>query len=316
MNDERATRNDSTELSRRGFGRAVGVAAVGLAGGGLLVGRGTRPALALEDTSSFVANDMRIETADGSVDSVEFGDPADLDGSALDAESDRIALSWTGFDDVPGDVTVGVEFRGLDDGDENGWDGGTVNETGWEELLSGSVEVGEPSGSEAYTWRSVFGMNVAAVTDHGEIRLEDFEESESGGERTREVEVRVSATADPGGGAGTIGDTKTDTAAVTVSNEDVTPPTIDRFDLRDRSNPSAARLRVEWAVSDDVGLNQVMTEVIDWNSVRTSDVGGSSASGTHDHRQNGGYGEVEVRLTATDTAGNETSDTKTITLTQ
>ena len=98
-------------------------------------------------------------------------------------------------------------------------------------------------------------------------------------------------------------------------DEETTAPEIDQFDLTDTSNPQWARVEVDWAVSDDDGnLDEVTTEVTDWNDTITSNVSGSSASGTHEHRDRGGHDEVDVTLTVTDTDGNETSDTKSITL--
>jgi hypothetical protein len=81
MVDEDTSRTEPEGLSRRGFGKAAGVSVMSLAGigGYALLGRGTRPALALEAPNSFVANGASIETTDRSVDSIMFGDVEDLD---------------------------------------------------------------------------------------------------------------------------------------------------------------------------------------------------------------------------------------------
>ncbi|MFW5917917.1 MAG: S8 family peptidase [Haloferacaceae archaeon] len=117
--------------------------------------------------------------------------------------------------------------------------------------------------------------------------------------------------------------TESEQITVTVDNSDEsgddssddTAPVVDQFDLTDTSNPRWARVEVDWAVSDDDGdLDTVTTEVTDWNSDSTSDVSGSTASGTHEHRQRDAHGEIDVTLTVTDAGGNSTSETKSITL--
>ncbi|WP_178915785.1 S8 family serine peptidase [Natronomonas gomsonensis] len=110
------------------------------------------------------------------------------------------------------------------------------------------------------------------------------------------------------------GNTASDTTSATETEDTDSAPVIDNFDLTDTSNPQWARVEVDWAVSDaDGDLGAVTTEVTDWNST-TTDVGGSSASGTHELRERGGHGEIEVVLTVTDAAGNSTDSAKTVTL--
>ena len=98
-------------------------------------------------------------------------------------------------------------------------------------------------------------------------------------------------------------------------DEETTAPVIDQFDLTDTSNPRWARVEVDWAVSDDDGnLEEVRSVLNDGVDSETSNISGSSASGTHELRERDGHGEAEVTLTVTDTDGNEASDTETITL--
>ncbi|AUX08068.1 subtilisin [Halalkaliarchaeum desulfuricum] len=98
-------------------------------------------------------------------------------------------------------------------------------------------------------------------------------------------------------------------------DEESTAPVIDQFDLTDTSNPRWARVEVDWAVSDDDGnLDEVTSVLKDGIDSETSSVSGDAASGTHELRERDGHGEAEVTLTVTDTDGNETSDTKSITL--
>jgi len=98
-------------------------------------------------------------------------------------------------------------------------------------------------------------------------------------------------------------------------DEETSDPVIETFELTDTSNPQWGRVEVDWAVSDDNGdLVEVTSVLNDGVDSETSSVSGSSASGTHELRDRGGHGEAEVTLTVTDDDGNETSETRTITL--
>ena len=46
----------------------------------------------------------------------------------------------------------------------------------------------------------------------------------------------------------------------------------------------------------------------------TSSISGDSAAGTHELQERDGHGDIDVTLTVTDGAGNQTSKTKTIQL--
>ncbi|MCU4751279.1 cyanophycinase [Halobacteria archaeon AArc-curdl1] len=91
-----------------------------------------------------------------------------------------------------------------------------------------------------------------------------------------------------------------------------TEPTIDQFDVQTRSSGPWSRATVDWAVSDDDGdLESVTTELLANGTVldaETSSVSGSSATGEHEPRTRDD--PDTVRLTVTDEAGNETTDSK------
>ena len=141
----------------------------------------------------------------------------------------------------------------------------------------------------------------------------EFDDEVTDLESDTEYEFRAVAEADDDSDTG---DTITFTAeSADDDDEETTAPVIDEFDLTDTSNPRWARVEVDWTVSDDGGsLDEVTTEIEDWNDTSTSDVGGDSASGTHEHRERDAHGEVDVTLTVTNTDGTGTSDTKTTTL--
>ncbi len=89
-------------------------------------------------------------------------------------------------------------------------------------------------------------------------------------------------------------------------------PSIDTFDVSSRTTGPWSRATVQWTVSDaDGDLDSVTTELLDGGSVvdaTTSSVGGSTASGEDELRTRGSADEV--RITVTDTNGNETTETK------
>jgi len=169
-----------------------------------------------------------------------------------------------------------------------------------------------------------------------ELVLTDTENSET--EDTKTVDVsgssasgtdRLVATGDEGSGhtyevTVTVTDTErssdSETASATESGDTSggNAPAIDTFELTDNSNPRWARVAADWTVSDEDGdLAEVTTEVTFANGAtdsQTSSVSGSSASGTDEFRERDGHGDAEVTLTVTDTEGNQTSDTKTISL--
>ncbi|MFC7213399.1 S8 family peptidase [Saliphagus sp. GCM10025334] len=92
-----------------------------------------------------------------------------------------------------------------------------------------------------------------------------------------------------------------------------TAPAIDQFDVSTKSNGPWSRASVTWSVSDaDGDLASVTTELLSGTSVldsQTTSVSGSSASGEDDLRTRDS--PDSVRVTVTDAAGNETSDSQT-----
>ncbi|MFW6447919.1 MAG: S8 family serine peptidase [Halobacteriota archaeon] len=116
--------------------------------------------------------------------------------------------------------------------------------------------------------------------------------------------------------------TDADTISVTVDNGDDggddggdNAPVIDQFDVSARTSGPWSRADVEWAVSDEDGdLADVTSELLDSSGgvldSESSSVSGSSDSGEHNLRTRSD--PVEVSLTVTDAAGNESSDTKTL----
>jgi len=133
---------------------------------------------------------------------------------------------------------------------------------------------------------------------------------DDGSGNTYEVEAVVSDT---------DGTTNSDTAAAMESEDTESAPTIDKFDVSSESpNNPHAELIVDWTVSDtDDNLDTVEVVVADIDEFETfsstTNVSGGSASGTDEFKDKFDSGEYDVTLTVTDTAGNSTSDTKTVT---
>lgn len=105
----------------------------------------------------------------------------------------------------------------------------------------------------------------------------------------------------------------------TLAGEDTPSPTIDRFELEDRSNPEWARVGIDWAVSDGDSNLDTVESVLEYLDVEkdaeSSSVSGPAAEGDHDLRYRDGHGiTYYVTLIVTDTDGNRTSQTKQITL--
>ncbi|MFQ3319059.1 MAG: subtilisin family serine protease [Natronomonas sp.] len=199
-------------------------------------------------------------------------------GGSNDAPSCTIVIPGDG-NTVSGTVTVQVDANDTEDDDttldvEVAIDSGTYQ----------SAAYNSDSGSYEYDW------DTTGVSD-GDHTV-DARATDSDGATTDASQVTV-----------------------TVDNEADSAPTIDTFALTDDSNPQWTRYDVDWAVSDGDGdLATVTSELVDGSgNVLDSDessVGGGSASGTH-------YVESkttasEVVLTVTDSAGNSTSDSKSI----
>ncbi len=108
---------------------------------------------------------------------------------------------------------------------------------------------------------------------------------------------------------------------VTVSNDtSESAPTVESYTVTEAGSPNPhAEITADWSVADaDGNLDTVVVEVVDGSGSvvdsNTTDVGGSSASGTDQfkvkHAQNQTF---DVTLTVSDTAGNSASATRTVT---
>lgn len=152
-------------------------------------------------------------------------------------------------------------------------------------------------------------VSVSGSSANGTTRL--VASGQDGSGDTYEVTVTVTDTEGSS-------DSGTATATESEDTSGGNAPVIGTFQLTDNSNPRWARVAVDWAVSDDDGdLAEVTTEVTFANNAtdsQTSSVSGGSASGTDEFRERNGQGDAEVTITVTDTEGNTTSDTKTISL--
>lgn len=211
--DAEATREEENEekgnllLSRRNAMRGGGaLVALGIVGGGTVL-LSNPVAAELEDPNDFVANGAQIRSEDGSVDGLAFGDRDDVD-------DDQLVLQYEGFNEENEDVDVEleVEVRGSDDDeDDDGWDGGQEE---YETIAegTGTFNTGNDlAGVAVFDWDTFDGDDLYAVTNdsalgndgeggHSEISNSDFEaeddDNEDDVERTRVLDVRVSATID------------------------------------------------------------------------------------------------------------------------
>jgi len=108
--------------------------------------------------------------------------------------------------------------------------------------------------------------------------------------------------------------TKDDDEEDDEEDEDLAEPEIEKFEVSTRSSGPWDRFDVEWEVSHNDGeLAEVKSELLDGDNVidtETTSVSGESASGEHNLRTRDDADGV--RLTVTDTEGNETSESKDI----
>jgi len=111
------------------------------------------------------------------------------------------------------------------------------------------------------------------------------------------------------------GNTASDTASATETEDTSSAPTIDTFGVSTRTTGPWTRVTTDWAVSDaDGDLDSVTTELLDSSGAvlasTTTNVSGSSASGSHEDRTRSTA--TDVRLTVTDAAGNTTTSTRSV----
>ncbi|MEF8854116.1 MAG: right-handed parallel beta-helix repeat-containing protein, partial [Haloarculaceae archaeon] len=111
------------------------------------------------------------------------------------------------------------------------------------------------------------------------------------------------------------GNTGSDAAGVTETEDTDSAPTIDSFSVSTRTTGPWFRANSDWAVSDaDGDLDTVTSELLDVDGTvldsESSNVSGSSASGSHEVRTRASADAV--RLTVTDIAGNSTTETNSV----
>lgn len=207
----------------RRFGKLGAVTLGATLGGGYVLFRGSQPTLALEGTDQFVANNASVEAHDGSVEAVRFGDPGGDDDGNLQADSDRLNLSWDGIDEpAHDDPDFTIEVRGADNPTDTSAEAfsSTSDAASYEQILSqiDAVSITETNGSAAYSWNDVFGTHTADVLSHTGLTAGDFAAGSDGGERTRELQVRIGVTWEADSSGTTVTAEKEARATITVSN--------------------------------------------------------------------------------------------------
>jgi len=257
-----------------------------------LIANGTTDREAVREELKEAADDIGLDDNEQGAGRLNVADAVDADGEDDDDDDESVSVSTNEATDVSETAaTLNGEVTELENTDESevafeyGESGGD---------LSNTVDAGTVSGTEEFN-ESVDGL--AAGTEY-EFRAvaETGEDSDEGGVLTFTTDEEEEEDDDD-------------------DDEESTAPVIETFELTDASNPQWARVEVDWTVSDDdANLDEVTSVLKDGVDSETSSVSGDSAAGLHELEERGGHGEVEVTLTVTDTDGNETSDTKTITL--
>jgi subtilisin len=147
-------------------------------------------------------------------------------------------------------------------------------------------------------------VSVSGSSASGTTRLVAAGDDGSGNSYTVELTVTDGA-----------GNTTSDTASATETEDTSSAPTIDTFAVSTRTTGPWTRVTTDWAVSDaDGDLSSVTTELLNSSGTvldsTTTSVGGSSASGSHEDRTRSTASEI--RLTVTDAAGNTTTSSKSV----
>lgn len=192
-------------FSRRSVIRLGSLAGVAAAGGVGALALGTGGARAAVTGAGLAANSATVDTDDGTVTSVDLHDSADGDNAGID-------FAWEGFDADAVTVTYTLDARLTGNGD------GTTTETStaFETLLSGTNGVTGTSGSVSLDWMDALGATTVSLLSHTGIATTDFESATDGGQRVRELEVRLTANADHNDVL--VEDTQTATALLTTNN--------------------------------------------------------------------------------------------------
>ena len=216
--DEPAAQNGLL-LSRRTLGKGAAVL-LGVSGTGLgYLWFGSKPTLALESTDAWVANSASITTADGTIDSITFGDPDEItDESELTNDDNRLTVNWSGFNAATREADFTIYLAGTDGGDGGDWTGGGAT-TAEEALATGSATLDGTSGADAFTWTDVFGESQpVTVADHTEIEMSDFAAEGDEATTVRELAVRIEVVVPE---ENDLSASQTALATITVSNEEV-----------------------------------------------------------------------------------------------
>ena len=147
-------------------------------------------------------------------------------------------------------------------------------------------------------------ISVSGSSASGTTRLVAAGDDGSGNSYTVELTVTDGA-----------GNTASDTASATETEDTSSAPTIDTFAVSTRTTGPWTRVTTDWAVSDaDGDLDSVTSELLDSSGAvlasTTTSVSGSGASGSHEDRTRSTA--TDVRLSVTDAAGNTTTSTKSV----
>lgn len=179
----------------------------------------SQPTLAIESTDAWIARSASITTADGTIDSITFGDPDEITNESELTETDnRLTVNWSGFNAATREATFSVSLWGTDAEDGGAWSGGGAT-TDPEVLATGSETLEGTDGADAFTWNDVFGdSRPVNVADHSEIEMSDFAAEGDEAITVRELEVEIDVVVPE---EGDLTASKRALATITVSNEDI-----------------------------------------------------------------------------------------------
>lgn len=196
-------------FSRRSVIRLGSLAGVAAAGGMGTLAFGTGGARAEVSGAGLEAETASVSSDDGTITDVSLGDERDGDGEGIN-------FTWEGFDQSTVTVTYTLEAHLTGNG---GDDTTTESSTDFEEMLSSTNDVNNTSGSVSLDWADALGASTVSLTDtHTQIGTGDFESTTDGGQRVRELEVRLTANADHDNGDVTVEDVQRATSKLTTDN--------------------------------------------------------------------------------------------------
>lgn len=204
-------------LSRRNFGRlSIGLCTLGL-GGAAASTFGSQPALATSHHDEWIAQGANIESDDGKVEEITFGDPDDGGGGY------ELGIMWEGFADDSNEAEFDVEVQGSsEDGDAEGW---TDDQEGYNSIIPdgispGTVTLSGSTGEESFDWETIFGEHRPGdILEHdGFDDLSPFEQADGGGTRIRTLDVKVTVHVS----SQNVSAEAEDTASIEVTNREAT----------------------------------------------------------------------------------------------